>query len=151
MVDQICLWPQTDTVWVSLAHCVGGEKDVQGPGCCSGRWDLGPVWEGEQAAPTCICACPYAVLLPSYLQAPLQLFAVLTPSCLQFNTSAICSHYPLICSLILRSVQSPPQLFSRTDICSRHPDAPDHLPSCLQLPPSALYNLSPAVCSHYPR
>lgn len=136
MVDQICLRPQTDTVWVPLAHCVGGEEDVQGPGCCSGRWDLGPVWEGEQAAPTRICACPYAVLLPSYLQPPLQLFAVLTPSCLQFNTPAICSHYPLICSLILRSVQSPPQLFAVIQIFA----------AATQLLPITF----PAVCGYHP-
>lgn len=101
---------------------------------------------------------PYAVLLPSYLQPPLQLFAVLTPSCLQFNTPAICSHHQCVCSLILRSVQSPPQLFAViTDICSRHPAAHGHLPSCPQDHPQlsiTSFQLSaitiPVTCNFHP-
>lgn len=124
------------------------------------QWQMGSgtsVGEREKAVPSHIRA-PYVVLLPSYLQPPLQLFAVLTPSCLQFNTPAICSHHQRVCSLILRSVQSPPQLFAViTDICSRHPAAHGHLPSCPQDHPQlsiTSFQLSeittPVVCNFRP-
>ena len=67
---------------------------------CVCVWD-GGYWRkesvagaGEQATLTLTRrrACPPAVLQP-----PGRLFAALAPRCLQFNTPAVCSRYPLIC------------------------------------------------------
>lgn len=139
-----------NTAWGLLNPLCWEEEDVQGPGSCSGRWGLGSLWERDKAVTTHIRAsvcCSafqlFAASSPVVCHSYSQLFAVQhsiylqsLPTYLQpypqecaITTPAVCSHH--------RYLQSPPT-------CSRSPS---------QLsagPPSARYNLFPAVCNHHP-
>ena len=98
-VHQICILTR-DACGVST-HSAWREEDV----CVCGGAGLGLLAEGiwlvwESRPPpthTRRRICPPAVLFPSYLQPPFRLFAAFAPRCLQFNTPAVCSRYPLIC------------------------------------------------------
>lgn len=86
-----------------------------------------------------ICSLLSACLpfsLPVVCSSTLQLFAV-TTHLFAALSSGVRNHHP--------SCSPSSQIFAVTT-----PAAHGHPPSCVQLPPSALSNLSPAVCSRQP-
>lgn len=112
-VNQICCGLTTDM----LRGLPSPPREERG-GCAGAR---GLRWQ-VRCWGRCGSEQPYPhACVPDWMTSSPAICSLLS-TCLQFNPPAICSHYPLICSLILGSAQSPPQLLAViTDICSHHP------------------------------
>lgn len=128
---------------------LGDQNRTGEPVLFVGSWEipqdlLGTLcWERGESAGTQYCRgsgwCEHseALLLPRCSLCS-GCFAVLTSSCLQFNSPAICTTFHLFSGLILRNVQSQPQLFiiNFPVVCSFHPQLCTVPSSCVQLPSS---------------